>query len=55
MSWYYCLTHNQVEPEAGCPNAERMGPYASEADASHALERARERTEAWDAQDAEDD
>ncbi|CAB4929127.1 unannotated protein [freshwater metagenome] len=48
MSWYFCLTHQHVEPEAGCPNAERMGPYASEAEATAALERAHERNEAFD-------
>ena len=31
MSWYYCLVHQQVEPEEGCANAERLGPYATEA------------------------
>jgi hypothetical protein len=28
-----------------------MGPYASEAEASNALQTARERTEKWDAED----
>jgi uncharacterized membrane protein YfbV (UPF0208 family) len=49
MSWYYCLVHQRVEPEDGCPNVERMGPYATEADAAHALETAKERSEAYDA------
>lgn len=52
-SWYYCLEHQRVEPEAGCPNAERMGPYATEADATHAMDKARERNDAYDA--GEDD
>lgn len=51
MSWYYCLTHQQVEPEAGCPNAERMGPYATEAVAAAALQRAHERNEEFDKDD----
>ena len=38
MSWYYCLVHQRVEPEEGCANAERLGPYATEAEAQHALE-----------------
>ena len=25
MSYYYCLVHQRVEPEAGCANAERLG------------------------------
>ncbi|MDP1876703.1 MAG: hypothetical protein Q8M17_03985 [Actinomycetota bacterium] len=49
MSWYYCLVHQRVEPELGCPNAERMGPYDTEAEAEQALERAKERNEAFDA------
>lgn len=51
MSWYYCLTHQQVEPDAGCPNAERMGPYATEAIAAAALERAHARNEEFDKDD----
>ena len=51
MSWYYCLVHQRVEPEAGCANAERMGPYATEAEAQHALETAKERNDAFDAGD----
>lgn len=49
MSWYYCLQHQRVEPEDGCANAERMGPYATEADAQHALDLAHERNAAFDA------
>ena len=30
MQWYFCLEHQQVEPEDGCANAERLGPYESE-------------------------
>mgnify|MGYP002634464219 CR=1 FL=1 len=48
MSWYYCLAHKAVEPEAGCANAERMGPYATEAEASAALEKAHDRNEAFE-------
>jgi len=48
VSWYYCLVHQKVEPEEGCANAERMGPYATEPEAQHALELAHERNEAFD-------
>lgn len=51
MSWYYCLVHQRVEPEEGCANAERLGPYATEAEAQHALETAKERNDAFDAGD----
>jgi hypothetical protein len=32
----------------GCPNKDRMGPYATEAEAASVLQRAAERNEAWD-------
>jgi len=51
MSWYYCLEHQAVEPELGCANAERMGPYATQEQAAQALDTARRRNEAFDAQD----
>jgi len=51
MSWYYCLVHQSVEPERGCPNAERMGPYATEGEAAEALHTAHQRNEAYDAGD----
>jgi hypothetical protein len=51
VSWYYCLVHQKVEPEAGCPNAERLGPFATEAEAAQALELAHERNAAFDEDD----
>jgi hypothetical protein len=27
--WYWCLTHQQVEPAAACRADDRMGPYDS--------------------------
>ncbi len=51
MSWYYCLVHQRVEPAEGCANAERMGPYETEAEAARALDTARERNEAYDGDD----
>lgn len=49
MKWYFCLVHNRVEPEKGCANSERLGPYDSEEQASHAFEIARARNDAFDA------
>jgi hypothetical protein len=46
--FWYCLNHHQVEPEDGCANSHRLGPYESEAEASRALEKVKERNEAWD-------
>lgn len=48
MEFWYCLTHNAVEPTEGCPNKDRLGPYPDEATAARALQIAAERTEAWD-------
>lgn len=52
--WWFCLRHMKVEHGPGCPNKDRMGPYATETEAAGALDRARARNEEWDAQDAED-
>ncbi|MBA9006738.1 MULTISPECIES: hypothetical protein [Thermomonospora] len=52
--WWFCLKHLRVEHGAGCPNKDRMGPYATEAEAAGALDRARARNKAWDARDEED-
>jgi hypothetical protein len=49
--WWYNLRTQKVEQGPGDPNSVRMGPYATRAEAESALDRARERTEAWDAQD----
>jgi len=50
---YWCLRHNRVETDANvCPARYRLGPYATAGEAERALERVRERNEAWDAEDA---
>ena len=48
MSYWYCLSHNAVEPDEGCAHAERLGPYPDRAAAEQALERAHRRSEDWD-------
>lgn len=47
--WWFNLRTLTVEQGPGQANAERMGPYSTKAEAETALERARERSEAWDA------
>ena len=47
-TWWYCLKHHAVEPHGGCAAEDRLGPYATRAEADHALERVAERNEAWD-------
>jgi hypothetical protein len=49
--WYWCLKHNRVEDKDGCANLDRLGPYERREQAESALDRAHERTEAWDEQD----
>lgn len=46
--YWYCLTHGSIEVAAGCRGQDRLGPYASEAEASRALEKVAERNDAWD-------
>ncbi|MDQ3481242.1 MAG: hypothetical protein M3423_07940 [Actinomycetota bacterium] len=46
--YYYCLDHKSVESEDGCKSADRLGPYSSRDEATHALEKVEQRNEAWD-------
>ena len=51
--YYWCLSHHRVESESdACPAKDRLGPYGSATEAERALDRVRERNEAWDAEDA---
>jgi hypothetical protein len=36
---------------AGCPNKERLGPFATQQEAAHALDTVRRRNEEWDKSD----
>ncbi|MFZ2503271.1 MAG: hypothetical protein WAW88_11420 [Nocardioides sp.] len=47
--FWFCTKHHAVEngPDM-CPVIDRLGPYDSQADAERALDKARERNEAWD-------
>jgi hypothetical protein len=49
--WWYCLKHHRVEHDTIEPVKDRLGPYATEEEASHALETVKRRNEEWDAQD----
>ncbi len=46
--WYWCLTHHAVEPYDGCRSEERLGPYATRADASQALAKVAARNKEFD-------
>ncbi|MFJ9695020.1 hypothetical protein [Kitasatospora sp. NPDC101183] len=45
--WFYCIKHNKVEEGPECPAKDRLGPYATPEEASHALETAAARNEQW--------
>ncbi|GAA1907951.1 methionine aminopeptidase [Lapillicoccus jejuensis] len=52
MQYWYNVDSGQVETdETKSQGAHVMGPYASQDEASRALQSARERTEQWDAED----
>ncbi len=46
--YWFCLVHHAVEGAGGCKNADRLGPYPSEAEAARALDKVEERNEKWD-------
>ena len=50
--WYWCLEHHRVEPREGCRGADRLGPYATRAEAERALDKVEQRNEDWEAEDA---
>jgi hypothetical protein len=49
QQWWFNLSTQSVEQGAGSGNHDRMGPYATREEAAGALERARSRNEAFDA------
>lgn len=51
--FYWCTKHSRVESgDDVCPVRDRIGPFATAAEARDALETVRQRNEAWDAEDA---
>lgn len=46
--FWYCLNHKTVEPADGCANSQRLGPYPTQDDAAHALEKVQQRNQEWD-------
>ena len=49
--WWYCLKHRTVEPDAGCPAKNRLGPFPTREQAARALDIVRRRNKEWDAAD----
>ncbi len=52
--WYYDIATGEAAQGKVAGWENRMGPYATRAEAEAALEKAKARNEAWDAQDEED-
>ncbi len=51
-AWWWCRHHERVEAaDTRCPPEDRLGPYASEAEARNWKERVEARNEQWDAED----
>lgn len=49
--WWWCVKHQTVEPDEGCANLDRLGPFATVEEASRALQTVRERNAKYDAED----
>ena len=52
-TFWYCMTHRRVEPYHGCKNADRIGPFQTQAEAAHALQTIAEREEQYELEDSE--
>jgi hypothetical protein len=47
--FFFCTNHHRVERRGdSCPGRDLLGPYATEAEASRALEKVEERNREWD-------
>ena len=46
--YWFCVKHHRVEGAEGCKIIDRLGPYATEAEAARALQKVEERNEEWD-------
>jgi hypothetical protein len=50
--WYFNTKTNAVEPfDTTTPTKDLLGPYPTREEAAHALDKVKERNEAWDAQE----
>jgi hypothetical protein len=53
VEYYWCLKHGRVETgDDVCPARDRIGPFATAAEAERALETVQQRNEVWDAENA---
>lgn len=53
-SYWFCVKHHAVEEPGAqmCPPIDRLGPYASYAEAEAALDKVSDRNAEWEAEDA---
>jgi hypothetical protein len=53
QQWWFCTKHMRAESAATttCAGKDLLGPYATKEEASHALDKVKERNAAWDQQD----
>jgi hypothetical protein len=51
--WFYCIKHHTVEGPVGCKAKDRLGPYHTQEEAAHALEKVQERNQSWAKSDPE--
>lgn len=49
--WYWCLRHERTERAGDCRAEDRLGPYATEADARAWRERVERRNDRWEDDD----
>jgi hypothetical protein len=54
-SWWYNLSSGAVEQGFVSPSVDRVGPFSSREEASHALEKLRENSRKWAEEDAAED
>ena len=51
--WFWCFTHQKAEPEGEqCRADDRLGPYASRAEAEDWRAKVEARNDAWDEDEA---
>jgi hypothetical protein len=46
--FWYCVKHHAVEGPDGCGPIDRLGPFDTQEEASHALEKADQRNQEWE-------
>lgn len=51
-TYWFCIDHHKAETFAGCGGHNRIGPFATEAEAAKALQTIADRERRYDADDA---